>query len=185
MIRVKFIYFFLNIFDFFQQRKVFNFLKKKISENSILFDVGAHHGETIKNFKKNFKYNQIHSFEASSMNFEILKYKISNIKNENIFINNFGLSDDKKILNINQSKDSASSTLSEINSNSKYYKKKIKMLGISNQTKYFNQLEVKLIKIDDYISEKNLNKIDLLKIDTEGHEYYVLKGALKNLTKIK
>ncbi len=119
------------------------------------------------------------------MNFEILKYKISNIKNENIFINNFGLSDDKKILNINQSKDSASSTLSEINSNSKYYKKKIKMLGISNQTKYFNQLEVKLIKIDDYISEKNLNKIDLLKIDTEGHEYYVLKGALKNLTKIK
>ena len=50
MIRVKFIYFFLNIFDFFQQRKVFNFLKKKISENSILFDVGAHHGETIKNF---------------------------------------------------------------------------------------------------------------------------------------
>ena len=28
------------------------------------------------------------------------------------------------------------------------------MLGISNQTKYFNQLEVKLIKIDDYISEK-------------------------------
>ena len=185
MIRVKFIYFFLNIFDFFQQRKVFNFLKKKISENSILFDVGAHHGETIKNFKKNFKYNQIHSFEASSVNFKILKYKISNIKNENIFINNFGLSDDKKILNINQSKDSASSTLSEINSNSKYYKKKIKMLGISNQTKYFNQLEVKLIKIDDYISEKNLNKIDLLKIDTEGHEYYVLKGALKNLTKIK
>ena len=60
------------------------------------------------------------------MNFKILKYKISNIKNENIFINNFGLSDDKKILNINQSKDSASSTLSEINSNSKYYKKKLK-----------------------------------------------------------
>ena len=59
------------------------------------------------------------------MNFEILKYKISNIKNENIFINNFGLSDDKNF-KFNQSKDSASSTLSEINSNSKYYKKKLK-----------------------------------------------------------
>ena len=28
------------------------------------------------------------------------------------------------------------------------------MFGISNQTKYFNQLEVKLIKLDDYILKK-------------------------------
>ena len=185
MIRVKLIYFVLNIFDFFQQKKVFNFLKIKISENSILFDVGAHHGETIQNFKKNFKYNQIHSFEASSINFEILKRKISHKNNKDIFINNFGLSDDRKILNLNQSKDSASSTLSKINSLSKYYKKKVKVLGMSNQTNYVSQLEVKLIMLDDYISDKKLEKIDLLKIDTEGHEYYVLKGASKSLPKIK
>ncbi len=185
MIRVKFIYFFLNIFDFFQQKKVFNFLKKRISENSILFDVGAHHGETIQNFKKNFKYNQIHSFEASSINFEILKKKIPYKNIKNVFINNFGLSDDRKVLNLNQSKDSASSTLSKINPLSKYYKKKVKVLGISNQTNYVSQLEVKLIMLDDYILNTKIEKIDLLKIDTEGHEYYVLRGASKSLSKIK
>ena len=51
MIRLNFIYLVLNFFDFFQQKKIFNFLKKRIPSNSILFDVGAHHGETILNFK--------------------------------------------------------------------------------------------------------------------------------------
>ena len=73
MIRLNFIYLVLNFFDFFQQKKIFNFLKKRIPSNSILFDVGAHHGETILNFKKNFSFNQIHSFEASKVNFEMLK----------------------------------------------------------------------------------------------------------------
>ena len=185
MIRIKFIYFFLSIFDFFQQKKVFKFLKKKITKNSILFDVGAHHGETIQNFMKNFQYDQIHSFEASSINFDILKNKISNKDDKKLFINNFGLSDDRKILNINQSKDSASSTLSEINPLSKYYKKKARILGVSDRSNYVHKLEVKLITLDDYIFSKKIEKIDLLKIDTEGHEYYVLKGASNNLSKIK
>ena len=185
MIRIKFIYFILNFFDFFQQKKVLKFLKKRISHNSILFDVGAHHGETIFNFKKNFKFDQIHSFEASEINFKILKKKITNLDNKKFLINNFGLSDKNRILQINQSSDSASSTLSKINSFSKYYKKKIKILGISDDKEYIRPLEVKLIQLDDYILEKKLKRIDLLKIDTEGHEYYVLKGALKNLSKIK
>jgi len=184
MIRVNSIYLILNLFDFFQQKKVFNFLKKRIPKNAILFDVGAHNGETILNFKKNFSFNQIHSFEASKVNFEILKKKIIKKNKENVFINNIGLSDKKKILQINQSYDSASSTLSKINIFSKYYKKKIKILGISEDSKYVKQLDVKLSLLDDYFVEKNLKKIDLLKIDTEGHEYYVLKGASKNLSKI-
>ena len=119
MIRLNFIYLVLNFFDFFQQKKIFNFLKKRIPSNSILFDVGAHHGETILNFKKNFSFNQIHSFEASKVNFEMLKRKIINTDKENIFINNFGLSDKTKILQISQSLDSASSTLRKINTLSK------------------------------------------------------------------
>jgi len=184
MIRLNFIYLILNFFDFFQQKKIFNFLKKRIPNNSILFDVGAHHGETILNFKKNFSFKQIHSFEASKVNFEMLKRKIPNISKENLFINNFGLSDKTKILQISQSLDSASSTLSKINTLSKYYKKKIKILGISEDSKYIEPLEVKLSLLDDYFVQKKLEKIDLLKIDTEGHEYYVLKGASKNLIKI-
>ena len=85
---------------------------------------------------------------------------------------------------INQFPESSSSTLSEINKNSKYYKRKIKILGFSN--KIFTQsIKVNLKLLDDYFIDNNIEKIDLLKIDTEGHEYFVLKGSVKTLPKIK
>ena len=73
MFRIYFIQTILNFFDFFQQKKVFYFLRNEIKKNPVLFDVGAHHGETIKNFYKYFKPKEIHCFEASIQNFNILK----------------------------------------------------------------------------------------------------------------
>ena len=72
MIRVYIIKSLLNLFDYFQQKKIYNFLRKKLNNNAVLFDVGAHHGETIKNFIKYFDFLNIHSFEASNKNFEVL-----------------------------------------------------------------------------------------------------------------
>ena len=42
---------FINFFDYFHKRKIFNFLKKNnVKDFNIFFDVGAHKGETIKYF---------------------------------------------------------------------------------------------------------------------------------------
>ena len=70
MIRLRLIKLLINLFDYFQQKKVYNFLKKKINSGAVLFDVGAHHGETIKKFVKYFNYLSIHSFEASIKNYQ-------------------------------------------------------------------------------------------------------------------
>ena len=40
--------------------------------------------------------------------------------------------------------------------------------------------DIKTIKLEDLIKKKKINNIDLLKIDTEGHELFVLQG-IKNL----
>ena len=40
---------FLNIFDTFQQKN-FKFFKNKLKKDIVLFDIGAHHGETVKFF---------------------------------------------------------------------------------------------------------------------------------------
>lgn len=183
MIRIFIIQKILNFFDYFQQRRVYSFLKNKIRDNSILFDVGAHHGETIINFKKNFNFIEIHSFEASNKNFSHLEKKFSNCNG--IYLNNFGLSNLKKDMFINQLSESSSTTLSKINTNSKYFKRKIKVLGFSNQKKFYEQIKVNLNLLDDYFFQKKIKKIDLLKIDTEGHEYFVLKGSIKTLPAIK
>ena len=65
---------FINFFDYFHKRKVFNFLKKNnVKKFNIFFDVGAHKGESIKSYARIFKVNEIYSFEPSELNFDRLK----------------------------------------------------------------------------------------------------------------
>lgn len=47
------------------------------------------------------------------------------------------------------------------------------------QADVFTQIEInniRIIKGDDFCREKNINSINFMKIDTEGHEYSVLLG---------
>ena len=47
--------FIITIIDFFYQKKKYQFLKKKISGNiDVFFDIGSHHGTTIKEFLEIF-----------------------------------------------------------------------------------------------------------------------------------
>lgn len=45
-----------------------------------------------------------------------------------------------------------------------------------------DSVEVKIIKLDDYLEEKKLQQIALIKIDTEGYEFPVLKGLRRFFT---
>ena len=40
---------------------------------------------------------------------------------------------------------------------------------------------VAAVTIDDFCREKEINRLDLIKIDTDGHEYSILRGAQKSL----
>tara|TARA_Y100001958_G_C21204581_1_gene530838 strand:- start:73 stop:792 length:720 start_codon:yes stop_codon:yes gene_type:complete len=184
MLRIYFIRKLINFFDFFQQKKILNILKKKLKGRLIIFDVGAHHGETIKNFANNFDIDEIHSFEASRVNFKKLEKITQKFQQKKIILNNIGLSDNKKEILIKQFSESSSTTLSKVNEKSKYFLKKINILGLSKNKNFYETLKVKLETLDDYLKEKDIQKIDLLKIDTEGHEFYVIKGSLMNLSKI-
>jgi FkbM family methyltransferase len=43
----------------------------------------------------------------------------------------------------------------------------------------------KYITIDDFCQKNNIQDIDFIKIDTDGHDFMVLKGAEKTLTELK
>ena len=183
---INFIRFTLNIFDKFQQKKIIKFFKKKLSKDLMIIDVGSHYGETAKLFCKNFKIKKIHCFEASPNNYKILLRNIKRTGLNDFCISNMlalGSSNMESI--IKQTKESSSSTINDFNSDSKYFKKKLKILNINNSDKYYNKIPIKIIVLDDYIKEKQIQNIDLLKIDTEGFEFNVIKGLKNNYNIVK
>ncbi len=187
----KIVIFVISLFDFFHNMKIINFLKKKKLTNfNIFFDVGAHKGESIKLFLKNFKIKEIFSFEASPINFEILKDKELSLKkkfsNTNIKVENkaLGSISGQKVI-LNQMRESSSSTINQIDKNSKYFKRKFKFLNLFNKDNVFKPIEIELDTLSNYILINKIKSIDFLKIDTEGYEYEVLLGLKDNFDFVK
>ena len=79
---------------------------------------------------------------------------------------------------------SSTSTLAKLNYKSNYLKFKSKILGTNINKMFFKKESVQVETIDNFFFEKHLDKIDILKIDTLGFEYKVLKGGEKSLPKI-
>lgn len=176
----------LNIFDIFQQRKILNFFKNEIKKPIIFFDIGSHHGETVKLFEKKLSIVFFHCFEPSSKNFKILE---KNLKKKKYFhickLNNFALGNKAGETFINFTRETSSSSLNNFNFDSKYMRRKMKILNIKNSEDYYIKEKISEITLSEYIKKNKIEKIDILKIDTEGYELKVLIGAIKDLHKIK
>ena len=178
----------LKIFDYYHNKKIINFLKKKITHINILLDIGAHKGESVNLFINNFSVNCIHSFEPSLNNYNELKKNIfiynKKFKKINFKIYNYGFGEKKKDLILNQTVETSSSTFNKININSKYYNKKIFYLK-NNKAFFFVETLSKIDTLDNFFKENKMSSVDLIKIDTEGYEYSILKGFIENFHKAK
>ena len=188
MIRKSIILIVLKIFDFYHNKKILIFLQKKITHINILLDIGAHQGESVNLFVNNFSVNSIYSFEPSLNNYNKLKKNILNyskkFKKINFKIYNYGFGEKKTDLILNQTAESSSSTFNKININSKYYNKKISY--IKNYKKpFFSETLSKIDTLDNFFKENKISSVDLIKIDTEGYEYSILKGFIENFHKAK
>lgn len=144
--------------------------------------------ETINLFANHFKINEIYSFEPSPISYKILTQNIIKIKRKfnktKFFLENIALGSRYEKIYIKHISKSSSSTIRELNTNSKYFKKKFFFLkNIKNQNLY-KKIQVQQILLSDYI-KKNIKNIDFIKIDTEGYELEVLKGAQKILFKTR
>ena len=73
--------------------------------------------------------------------------------------------------------------LHKINSESNYSKVKQKVINFFSQKIHPQEHNIDVITFDDFCKKYKIKSVDLLKIDTEGYEYYILKGAIKNLKK--
>ena len=170
----------INVIDNKTKRQITKFFKEKFKDNKLnIIDVGAHKGETVHQFLYNFNIKNIFAIEANPSTFKILKEKKFKEKNKIFFFNIWlGKKNEEKYLNIFN--ESSSSTFMEINENSSYFLRKKKILGFFTKDVIVRKNKVKIITLSDFIKENNINKIDILKIDTEGSEFNILQGLDDN-----
>jgi FkbM family methyltransferase len=136
-------------------------LCKFLDEGCVVFDVGANHGEFTKSVLESYPNAKVYAFDIQSE----LKDKFLALK-ENSYEVSFhgrGLSEASGWASIDRQR---------------VGDRKAKLgIGIDRQ--------VKMSTVDIEISRLRLSSLDLLKIDTEGHDLLVLKGASKSLSENK
>lgn len=147
-----------------------NLNKKQIS----IIDVGANKGQSVDFFLKINKSAIIYSFEPNKKLFNFLQNKYKS--NSNIFIHNLGLSNIKGELIFHENVMDETSTFEELNFDSKYLKKKAKVLGVNKEDIVVNNYNVKVIRLVDFLNANSDKQFDVLKIDVEGHELQCLQG---------
>ena len=152
-------------------------LPKYLNENAIIFDVGANVGTYTAKLRKQFPTSIIYAFEPSAYSFSILQEKTKNDQNIKCYQKGLSyLSSTKELYDYgNMSGNSSHATLyPEIFETFKQHR-------FSHEV-YTKKETIEMTSIDDFCLSLNIDLIDFIKIDTEGHEFEVLRGA-KNMIK--
>lgn len=134
--------------------------------NGIAIDIGANVGFFTVALGS-IGYSQVHSFEPVPETFSILSKNIEvNGLKEKTVVNCLGVSDDEGYIEFKLFEKSPA----------------INRLANSNDLKTGKTQKVSVVRLDDYCLSENIERIDFLKIDVEGMENLVLKGAQKLLS---
>lgn len=130
-----------------------------------IFDVGANVGQFAEITTEIFKgKSEIYCFEPSEKTFEVLKKNLSD-KNIAAKYFNVGFGDKEEELTLHSSGNGAS--IASVYSLKDTYK---------NFDPQFDE-KITITTIDKFCDLQNINLVDYLKIDIEGHEFKALLGA--------
>jgi len=168
----------MSIYYYFDRFFQNNFLKKIIQNTNKLkkiniFDIGCYEGSFSINIKKKLKNKNARFF---------LFDPNPNIKIKNFSINNiaFDSSNGNKKFYLNEFLPHSGSSLNKITFNDYLWNltRKIFVFKINSN---FKKIIVKTQTLDDYCNKNKILNIEILKIDTEGNEFKILKGGKKIL----
>ncbi|WP_405199445.1 FkbM family methyltransferase [Christiangramia sp. LLG6405-1] len=134
----------------------------KIRPNDNIIDAGAFNGILSLVYSEKAKYGNIFSFEPDRKNLKVIEenFNLNNFPN-NINLINKGLWSETCKVNFFEDGSVASSS---------FYK-----------AEHAVEVKIPVITIDDFISEMNITDVSFIKMDVEGAELNILKGARQTL----
>jgi FkbM family methyltransferase len=126
-----------------------------LNENSIVIDLGCYVGEFTKIMEDKFNC-YIYSFEPIKLFHDVCVDKFKN--NTKIKVYKAGLSNENKKVDFTIGGEASS------------------MFSDENKP----EIDVDLIKIDDFLEQEKIQKVNVLKMNIEGGEYDLLEYMIKN-----
>lgn len=158
----KFIYF------GFEENEI-KFLLKYLKKGDTFLDVGANIGMySLLASKLVEDRGKIVAFEPTPIIFERLQQNIRLNELTNVYAFNLGLSNQKSTIDFHVSKDGHDAWNS------------FALLDLHHESE---TIKIDVDTIDSFLIEKKIDKVDLIKVDVEGWEKYVLEGSVSLLQK--
>ena len=150
-----------------EQFYIKNVLNKQLEKISapVIFDVGANIGLYTLALKESLPFANVYSFEPVKQTFDQLKKNAG--RYASIYNVGFGDAIGKGLLY-----NGVDDTVSEIATTHKAI-----LADIFKATSEIKAIEFEIDTIDNFCSTNNIEGIDFLKLDVEGNELAILKGA--------
>lgn len=166
--------FYIFLFGHFQKH-IFQYCGFPITDDAVIFDVGANMGCMTLPFAQMVPKGHVYSFEPTHDGFKKLKNNLS--LNPNLLT---------RVTPIQTFVSNQTTSLHELKAYSSW---KINHLAPHRHPVHggcvSNTDLVPSITIDDFFEKEKLHRIDLMKIDTDGYELDVLEGSRKVIEKYR
>jgi len=145
-----------------------------IKSNDVVFELGANRGYFTKLFSSVVGPNGcVHAFEAVPETYNKTNQSLANNYPKNLFFNNYAVGNEiKKVDLFMPNTDDGQASLANQKDGS------WKSGSISTHS-------AQMIRLDDYIKENQITKIDFVKCDIEGSELLALQGMEESLKQFK
>lgn len=140
---------------------------------SNVFEIGANYAQDAEYLRKRFglKESAIYVFEPHSKIIEAVK-RLYDFNSYELAVSNYNGKAVFHAIDIenNEYKNSGISSLKT---------------GLTTNSRNFADIEVEVIRMDEFIRKHNIETVDFLKLDVEGVNYEVLEGFGDELSRVK
>ena len=164
------------------EKEIIKLIKNK--SKLVIFDVGCYRGVFTKTIS-NLIGKKKHKFYLFDINQKVKKYIQNLIKLKNIYYNEIALCNRIGEANYNYNRffESAGSSLSNLVKNDPgwNFSRKLILKFLFLKSENFTKYKVSTTTLDNFVKKNKIKSIDILKIDIEGSEYELLKGAKNTL----